>query len=423
MKKTKKVADSASCSLNKRLKSNYLAVKQRTEDLTSLISAEDAMIQSMADTSPTKWHLAHTAWFYETFLLEPFLNHYRQWSEDYVTLFNSYYHGISEPLHRGDRRLLSRPALSEIRAYRQYIETHIMQDAFDVTPQSIRFALELSMAHEEQHQELILTDIKHGLFQNPLYPSYQHAKETSPYQKTPLTFHTIDAGIYRVGEDRDSKSFVFDNETPRNRVFLEPYSIASRLVTNEEYSQFMAAGGYQNPALWLSEGFAYLRKNNLSAPLYWVEKEDQWYIYTLSGITLPDPNAPVMHVNYYEADAYARWKGKRLPTEAEWEIAANHVKETKEPPSNITIQSTYSDSSQWFEEAWQWTSSAYSPYPGFISFHGEASEYNGKFMSGQYVLKGSSRITSPGHSRVSYRNFFYPHQSWQYSSIRLAGNA
>ena len=421
-----------STSKTESLRSRYIEVRQCSSELAANISEADAQIQAMPDVSPTKWHLAHTTWFFETFILSTFIKNYGVFNPSYNFLFNSYYNSIGEQFPRDKRGLISRPSLAEVLIYRTKIDEQIIEllDHHQASDHS-RFMslLELGLQHEQQHQELLLTDIKFNLFQNPTSPKYTDQTHIASKPAAPIEWLKINEGLYTVGQDVSDTSFGFDNEKPAHRVYLQPFDISNRLVTNEEYLAFIQAGAYQNPEYWLADGWAWLQ--NLSklaggqpktAPLYWVKREGKWFEFTLHGLKAIVPSEPVTHVNYYEANAYANWCEARLPTEFEWEVAAGEF--CSKPSLNAirlhpaqTVMS--SPLQQMFGELWQWTSSTYGAYPGFIPFTGNAGEYNGKFMSNQYVLRGSSCITPKGHARATYRNFFYAHQAWQFMGIRL----
>jgi ergothioneine biosynthesis protein EgtB len=388
----------------------YAAVRAQTEALAAPLSAEDCALQSMPDASPVKWHLGHTAWFFETFVLGG-----KPWKEEFRILFNSYYVGVGERHPRPERGLLSRPSLEEVRAYRRNVDER-MQALFRSAAWRERAALiELGLNHEQQHQELILTDVKHLFSRNPLLPSYGKDVDLKSNTASPAGWRSFPAGVREIGHA--GPGFAFDNETPRHRVFADEFEIAERLVTNAEYRTFIDDGGYRRPELWLSEGWELCRAQGWAAPLYWSDGME----FTLHGLRAIDPAVPVAHVSYFEADAYARWAAARLPTEAEWEIAArqraldgNFLESGRLHPA--------AGSASLFGDAWQWTASAYAPYPGFRAASGAVGEYNGKFMVNQYVLRGGSCATPASHVRSSYRNFFPAAARWQFSGIRLARN-
>lgn len=398
-----------------------------TETICEPLGAEDCVIQSMPDVSPTMWHLAHTTWFFETFLLIPHLDQYQPYHPAFSYLFNSYYNALGEQFPRPRRGVLSRPTVDEIMLYRRAVDqsmVRLLDSATEDKLADLHRLTELGLQHEQQHQELILTDIKHVLSENPLYPQYHQAAIASQAQSAPLGWRQFDEGLYEIGHN--GSEFCYDNELPRHRVFLEEFSIASRLVTNGEYLEFMRDKGYQNSELWLSEGWATVQQKEWRSPLYWVQRDGQWFEYTLSGLMELDPRLPVVHVCYFEADAYAKWVGARLAREAEWEIAArdatlegNFVESGKLHP-----QSAPSDSGglhQVWGDLWEWTASPYVAYPGYQPPPGALGEYNGKFMCNQFVLRGGSCVTSASHMRPTYRNFFPPSARWQFTGIRLAG--
>ena len=398
------------------LASHFARTRARSVALAAPLSDADATIQSMPDTSPAKWHLAHTTWFFETFVLRDHLAGYNAFNAAFGYLFNSYYEAEGPRHTRAARGLLSRPTLVEICAWRAHVDDAMapLLDRPELAP-----LIALGLAHEEQHQELLLTDIKHALFQNPLGPAYAPAA-TSPLasaSKQGWTEHP--GGIVDIGHD--GRGFAFDNEGPRHRVLLEPFALADRLVTNAEWDAFIADGGYRRPALWLSDGWAWVQREQIVAPLYWHDGEQ----FTLSGWRPRDPHAPVTHVAYFEADAFAQWcssmgSGARLPTEFEWETMA----QSHDPRAGnqLTVAGAVHPfgSLGLFGDTWQWTLSAYLPYPRFRVAEGAVGEYNGKFMSGQQVLRGASCATPRGSSRASYRNFFYAPQRWQFTGLRLA---
>lgn len=404
----------------------YENVRSLTTDLVSNLSDADATVQSMADASPAKWHLAHTTWFFETFILCEFVDGYKPFNSEYFYLFNSYYEAKGERLPRTSRGMLSRPSLEEILAYRMHVDAAIGLAARSL-PTEAQALVELGCHHEEQHQELLLTDILHLFSLNPTNPKLWDSDfQLSPSVAKPHGWVAGRTGAVEIGHDGDG--FAFDCEGPRHTVWLAPHALSDRLVTNVEWLHFMIAGGYENPDFWLADGIAWVRQNNVKAPLYW--RGDNlgggWQQFGLDGLTSIDPDAPVRHVSYYEADAYARWAGVRLATEAEWESAAEKHKEREgnlldcagslRPNRATDIPGLR----QLFGDVWEWTASAYLPHPGFRAAAGAVGEYNGKFMSGQFVLKGGSCATPRGHVRASYRNFFYPHQRWQFTGVRLA---
>ena len=376
--------------------SRYRTVRARTVALTSALTEADQTAQSMPDASPAKWHLAHTTWFFETFVLGPHMPGYQAFHPQYAFLFNSYYVQAGPRFLRAERGLLTRPPLSDVLYYRAHVDA--MMRRLRPSP-DIAALIELGCHHEEQHQELLLTDILHLFAQNPLAPAARPDFPPLP-AIAPSSMVDLPGGLVEIGHA--GGGFGFDNEYPRHKVWLEPFSIANTLVSNADWQAFIDDGGYETPTLWLSDGWAWRSSEGVTAPLYWRDGRRQM---TLRGEEALDPAAPVAHISYFEADAYARWSGGRLPTESEWEYAA--------------AGGVLGDA---FDRVWQWTVSAYGAFPGFTPAAGAVGEYNGKFMNGQYVLKGSSCVTPPGHSRISYRNFFYPHQRWQFLGLRLAKN-
>jgi ergothioneine biosynthesis protein EgtB len=392
-------------------------VRQRSVHLAEPLSPEDCCAQSMPDASPIKWHLAHTTWFFETFILEPREAGYRPFHPAFRVLFNSYYNGVGDKHPRAQRGLLTRPSFDEVLAWRHDVDARIAR-LLQAAPQdrALSALLELGLQHEQQHQELILTDLKHLLAQNPLYPAYLGSQLPESCAAAALAWVDFDGGLAEIGHG--GAGFCFDNELPRHREYVAPFQLASRLATNAEYLEFVEAGGYRDPALWLSEGWDLVRSGALQQPFYWRELDGQWMEFTLHGLQPLDPARPVTHVSLYEADAYARWRGARLPLESEWEFAARDVAIAC---GDLHPRAAGSDGlSQMFGECWQWTASSYAPYPGYAPAAGALGEYNGKFMINQYVLRGSSCATPHGHARASYRNFFPAGARWQFSGIRLA---
>lgn len=406
----------------------YQNIRSFTEQLCEPLATEDYVIQSMPDVSPTKWHLAHVSWFFETFLLFPAISEYRSLHPQYAYLFNSYYNTIGERHCRPNRGLISRPTVKETYQYRKYVDEHVLDLLEKIDEQrlmELAFIITLGFHHEQQHQELILTDIKHVFSCNPLYPTYKKRPPVNASSIPPMEWVAFPEGIYWIGHE--GEGFAFDNEGPRHREFVQPFQLASRLVTNGEYLKFIEDGGYQNPLLWLSEGWATVRAEEWQAPLYWERRDGRWWTMTLSGLREVDMAEPVCHVSYYEADAYARWAGARLPTEAEWEVAArdvpiegNFVENGLYHPAPLNASSTGGKLAQMYGDVWEWTQSSYSPYPGFRPGPGAIGEYNGKFMCNQYVLRGGSCATSRSHIRPTYRNFFPANAQWQFMGIRLA---
>jgi len=403
----------------------YQEVRAQSESLCAPLETEDYVIQSTPDVSPPKWHLAHTSWFFETFLLTPFLPGYQPFHPQFVYLFNSYYEAVG-PRHRRDRRgVLSRPTVREVAAYRAYVDEHMQTLAERIGEPSWAEAgtlLELGLHHEQQHQELLVTDIKHILATNPLRPAYTAPGGAAPPSEAPpLRWRASDGGMREIGHA--GPGFAFDNELPRHPVYLQPHRLASRLVTNGEYREFMEAGGYEEPQHWLSEGWRMVQEQGWTAPLYWERRDEAWEMTTLTGVRPVAESEPVCHVSYFEADAYARWAGKRLPTEAEWECAAagleiegNFLEAGRWHPA----LAPHGEMSQLYGDVWEWTQSPYLGYPGFRSAPGAVGEYNGKFMCNQWVLRGGSCATPRSHIRPTYRNFFPADARWQFTGIRLA---
>jgi ergothioneine biosynthesis protein EgtB len=403
---------------------DYRRIRSRSIELAAPLSPEDAALQSMPDASPTKWHLAHTTWFFETFVLIPSDPGYRPFHERYGYLFNSYYNAVGAMHPRPERGLLSRPSLAEVGDYRLAIDAS-MEALLENAPESVLDVVTLGLHHEQQHQELLLTDIKHALSRNPLQPAYHEAPAAGAQPRaTPAGdgWLRFDAELTRIGHE--GPGFAFDNEGPRHRVFLEAFSIAARPVTNGDFREFIEAGGYDDPLLWLSEGWSRRHQDRWSAPLYWSQSTDKWSEFTLHGMAALDPDAPVTHLSHYEADAFATWAGARLPTEAEWERAATGLGvEGNFVESGLLHPVAADERGGWFGNTWEWTSSAYGAYPGFRAAPGALGEYNGKFMVGQTVLRGGSCASPRDHLRASYRNFFPPEARWQFSGLRLARDA
>jgi len=400
----------------------YRTVRAASEALTAPLSAEDCSIQSMEDASPAKWHLAHTTWFFETLVLETAEPHTSAFEHSFRFLFNSYYDSVGEQYPRPHRGLLSRPSLDEVLDYRRHVDERVLALLAEGLAPEQHAVIELGLHHEQQHQELLLTDVKHALSFNPWRPAYRAAPPAEAARAPTLRWFDFEAGLREIGHAGDD--FAFDNECPRHRVFVEAFQLASRPVTNGEYLEFMKDGGYERPDPWLAEGWHRVQREAWKAPLYWEHGDAGWTSLTLSGRHPVDLDAPVCHVSGYEANAFARWAGGRLPTEAEWETAAedpidgNFVEsgEFQPRPSPDVADRP----AALFGDVWEWTASAYTPYPGFRPPTGALGEYNGKFMSSQLVLRGGSCASPASHLRASYRNFFHPHQRWQFSGIRLA---
>ncbi|HEX7054957.1 MAG TPA: ergothioneine biosynthesis protein EgtB [Burkholderiales bacterium] len=407
----------------------YLAVRTASLSLAEPLSAEDCAIQSMPDASPVKWHLGHTSWFFETFVAKPHLPRYRLFNAAYGYLFNSYYESVGERHPRPERGMLSRPGLDEVLAYRRHVDQALLDGlAEERLPAPARALVTLGLHHEQQHQELILTDLKHLLSRNPLAPAYQKSWPLTPIRAREPRWIGFAGGLREIGHA--GPGFSFDNETPRHRVWMQPFEIASHPVTHGDFMRFIEDGGYRRPQLWLSAGWEAARSHGWQAPQYWVKRDGEWRTFTLHGEVPVDAHTPICHVSFYEAEAFARWAGARLPSEAEWESAvagdtpagnfvesgALHPLAAREAPPEGRL-------SQAFGDVWEWTRSDYGPYPGYQAPPGAVGEYNGKFMSGQYVLRGGSCATPQSHIRATYRNFFPPHARWQFSGLRLARDA
>jgi ergothioneine biosynthesis protein EgtB len=405
----------------------YAEVRQRSEALCAPLRTDDYQVQSVLETSPPKWHLAHITWFFETFLLKPFLPGYRPLDSRYEQLFNSYYNSVGAFHPRAERHTLSRPTVAEVYEYRAHVDRHMaaLTDRCPLRSRAeVEKRIELGMHHEQQHQELLLMDIKRNFYANPLYPAYAERRHFARSKAPPMRWLEFPGGIREIGHE--GEAFSFDNENPRHKVFLRDFRLGSRLVTNGEYVEFIENGGYARPELWLSDGWTAIRERGWKAPLYWTRTDEAWNEMTLSGLHALEPATPVCHLSCYEADAYARWRGARLPTEAEWEIAA-----AGEPIEGNFVESALyhpcsaedANDAQWFGDLWEWTSSSYSPYPGYRPLEGALGEYNGKFMANQYVLRGGCCATPRFHMRATYRNFFYPHDRWPFTGLRLAMDA
>ena len=409
------------------LRQRYRRVRARSEAICAPLLPEDCVIQSMPDVSPPKWHLAHVTWFFETFLLLPFLPGYRTPDPGYDHLFNSYYRTHGAPFPRAQRGLLARPSLAQVSDYRRHVDQAIDVLLADPPPTQageIQRRLELGLQHEQQHQELLLMDIRHIFAQNPLCPAYRGDLATPAPGDAALSWLEFPAGLHHLGHAGDG--FAFDCERPRHRRFVESFLLASRPVNNAEYRAFIDDGGYGRCELWLADGWDLIQREGWQAPLYWRQHDGEWQEMTLGGLRPLDSSAPVCHLSFFEADAYARWAGARLPDEAEWEIAAadqplrgNFLEQDLLQPAAASGAGLR----QLFGDVWEWTASAYRPYPGFTPLEGSLGEYNGKFMSGQMVLRGGCCATPEEHIRASYRNFFYPHMRWQFAGLRLAREA
>ena len=378
------------------LKEQYKIVRKHSEEICEPLETEDYVPQPVPFVSPPKWHLAHSTWFFETFILKNFINEYQVFSDDFSFLFNSYYNNVGDRVLRTNRGNITRPTIKTVYKYRAYVDEHILQLLETLNDEKAVTLIELGLHHEQQHQELLLTDIKYILGHNPLFPVYHPDFNLVNSFNNESGFVPINEGVYEIGFQGDG--FSFDNERGRHKVYVNAFAISKALVTNTEYINFIEDGGYEDFNLWLDEGWSWVRENEVKAPMYWHNINGAWHYYTLAGIQKVEPEAILSHVSFFEAAAYAQWKGMRLPTEAEWEIS--------------------SDQFNWGER-WEWTHSAYLPYPGFEKENGAVGEYNGKFMINTMVLRGASVATPVGHSRKTYRNFFHTHERWQYTGIRL----
>lgn len=396
------------------LAGRLFATRKLSLDLAAALSDADATIQPFPDASPAKWHLAHTTWFFEAFVLRDFAPSYKAFDERFAFLFNSYYEAEGPRHARPRRGMLSRPSLDEVRAYRARVD-QLLEQAFTSLSQEALGLVELGINHEQQHQELFLTDILATLAENPLQPAYAEAPTAASHATEPLTWHSGHEGLVEIGAP--AHGFAFDAERPRHQALLTPHEIAGRRVSNGEWQDFIDDGGYRNASLWLSEGWDWVRRETVTAPLYWDEDGTE---FTLAGRREIDRAAPVAHVSYYEADAFARWAGARLPAEAEWEEFASSADPMLGNQLDEAAPVMPRPGGGMFGDVWEWTRSAFSSYPGFKTAEGAVGEYNGKFMCGQFVLKGASCATPRGHSRPSYRNFFPPHARWQFTGVRLA---
>lgn len=406
--------------------SKYLEIRKFTEDLCKNLETEDYVIQTSYEVSPVKWHLAHTTWFFETFILKPYKTRFHPFNDAYEYLFNSYYETVGDYFPKSQRGTLARPTVKEIYRYRKFVDDNMesLMDQHNL-PDEVLQRMIIGMNHEQQHEELMLMDLKQNFYMNPLKPAYHEFKQFHGGEAQEMKFVEFGGGVIEVGHS--SENFAFDNESPQHKVYLEPYLISSRLVTNSEYLEFMEDGGYSDPSLWLSDGWHKINREKWNAPMYWDEKKDGWYVFTLSGTRKMVPEEPVSHISLYEALAYANWRGKRLPTEEEWEHAMESVKVSE---SNNFVESGYlrpvqatgsADSIlQGFGDLWEWTYSSYMPYPGTKALPGALGEYNVKFMANQMVLRGGSCVTPRSHIRRTYRNFFHLDERWPFTGIRLA---
>ena len=412
------------------LAQSFADIRRATLTLAAPLSPEDCQVQSMPDASPSKWHLAHITWFFETFILERFEPAFRPFDAAYRVLFNSYYQGVGEMHPRAQRGLITRPTFDEVIRYRTDVDARMLRLlASRADDPALAELVTLGLHHEQQHQELLLTDIKHALSFNPTHAAYAKRWPMTSVQTQPLRWFGHDAGLIEHGFEASlDGAFCFDNETPRHRAYTAPFELASRPVSYGEYLAFIDDGGYRRPELWLSMGWDWVRSGQRHAPLYWRESDGRWMHHTLQGHIEIDPRTPVCHLSYFEADAYARWAGARLPTEFEWELAARRLRTTSR--ANFADRGAFhplpcedaasNEPAQMFGDVWEWTQSSYGAYPGYRPLPGAVGEYNGKFMCNQYVLRGGSCATPAGHVRASYRNFFPPDAQWQFSGLRLA---
>jgi ergothioneine biosynthesis protein EgtB len=413
-------------SFNTPLIARYDAVRQLTEQLCRPLATEDYVVQSMPDVSPTKWHIAHTSWFFETFLLKPHASGYVEFHPHFGYLFNSYYNAIGDRHCRQNRGQLSRPTVEDVYSYRAHVDRHmhdLLAGAGAHLRETLLPLLDIGLHHEQQHQELMLTDIKHVFWVNPMRPAYVHQPARNSGQIDEMRWIRIDGGLREIGHD--GNGFAFDNECPRHPEYVAPFELSSRLITNGDFKKFISAGGYRQPEFWLAAGWTTVQTEQWNAPLYWIQQNGHWLNHTLAGLRPVADDEPVCHVSLFEADAFARWAGARLPTEAEWEIASAPLDPTQgtfveSQTFHPAVATDAAGLQQMFGDLWQWTSSAYSAYPGYRPPPGALGEYNGKFMCNQFVLRGGSVATSRTHIRRTYRNFFPPDARWQFSGFRLA---
>ena len=406
----------------------YIMIRRQTIDICKPLAVEDFVAQPVVDVSPPKWHMGHTTWFFEALVLDNYSSNYKEFDHRYGFLFNSYYNTVGDRVQRPDRGHMTRPTVEEIIHYREYVDEkmiHFINNESDKVDNNLSYILELGLQHEQQHQELLITDLKYILGMNPIFPVYKdYIEEVRDIKSTENKYINVKEGIYEIGYQ--GKEFCFDNEKARHKVFLNPFRFMNRLVNNEEYLEFIEDGGYSRFNFWLSEGWDWVKNQDIHAPLYWHKIDHKWYHYTLSGLEEINPNDPVTHISYFEADAYASWKGKRLLTEAEWEVVCQDHEPAPNENSNFVENKNFrplqckNGMMQLLGDVWEWTGSAYLPYPNFQKSDGAIGEYNGKFMINQMVLRGGSCATPRAHIRTSYRNFFHPNLRWQFTGIRLA---
>lgn len=410
-----------------RAMASYRRVREDSETLCAPLQTDDYILQSIPQTSPPKWHLAHVSWFFETFLLEVYQPDYQPFNPQFRVLFNSYYEQVG-PFHpRPERGMLSRPTVGEVYRYRAWVDEHMAELIRHVGEdqwEEVALRIAIGLNHEQQHQELLLTDIKHNFWVNPLFPAYRDDLQPSKQAAIALGWQEFEGGLASIGQQ--GEGFAYDNEWPRHTVYVEPWRLANRLVSNGEYAAFIDDGGYTRPELWLSDGWATVQQRGWQAPLYWLQQEGEWWNFTLGGLRPLNEAEPVAHLSYYEADAYARWAGHRLPTEQEWELAAAQQPvrgNLRETDRLHPVAAQGEGLQQLYGDLWEWTASPYTPYPGYRAPSGAIGEYNGKFMCNQMVLRGGSCVTPGDHIRASYRNFFYPDERWQFKGLRLAEDA
>ncbi|CAN5298929.1 ergothioneine biosynthesis protein EgtB [soil metagenome] len=405
----------------------FKQVRQKSVALCEPLNTEDYVIQAMPDVSPAKWHLAHVTWFFETFILLKFLPNYQLFHKNYDYIFNSYYDALGNYYPRASRGILARPTVEEIYKYRAYVDEHMLALFMHVNVNimtDLKFRIELGINHEQQHQELLLMDIKYNFSKNPLRPAYTHtfSKKISTVATAELKWEEYPGGLFEIGYQ--GENFAYDNECPRHKIYLQPFQLSNRLITNGEYLEFIAADAYKNPLYWLADGWQIIKSQQWQSPLYWEKINDEWWTMTLQGMHPVEMHEPVCHISYYEADAYARFVQARLPSEAEWEIAAAHFSSSNNFLEtgllHPTAANNNSDLQQMFGDLWEWTKSSYLPYPGFVPFKPPLSEYNSKFACNQFVLRGGCAVTPYSHFRPTYRNFFYPQQRWAFTGIRIA---